>query len=505
MVVIGLDGATLDIVIPLAMAGYLPSLRDIMSQGVHGPLRSWPNTNSEAGWSSLITGCNPGQHGIYRLVMGPEGGHQPRLARAADRRKDPFWRLLSAAGLSVGVINVPLTYPVDPVNGFMLSGMHTPHRHSPGFSHPPDLADELQRHGIDYVIDVPDLPTLCYQDPQRALREAQCMVQARCDAIRYLMRTRPWDVLIAVFTVTDILQHFFWPKEGAPVEGDDWAPLRTIFQQIDAFLGDAERLIDENTTVLVVSDHGFGPARLARYCLNQLFVHLGLLSYRQGDRRPRSWLLKNLLGYGRRLVPQRIQGTLARALPRLHSRALRASDFAGVDWSHTVAYAGQHGGRVHINLAGREVEGVVAPGEYEPLREQIQDILLSLTDPATGHRVVRGVIRREDVYQGPLTDQAPDLLVEWETESVGDALCYSVGPEPIVVRLPEDSPARRAVGSHAPEGIFIARGPQIRRGATLEGACLYDIAPTILYLQGQPIPRDMDGDVLTGILTDERL
>jgi hypothetical protein len=97
------------------------------------------------------------------------------------------------------------------------------------------------------------------------------------------------------------------------------------------------------------------------------------------------------------------------------------------------------------------------------------------------------------------------LLVEWQDEAVGDALCYSVDGEPIIVRAAEDSSARRVIGGHGQEGIMIGWGPGIRRGETVEGARTYDIAPTILYLEDQPIPSDMDGDVLTGIFTDEQL
>jgi predicted AlkP superfamily phosphohydrolase/phosphomutase len=331
------------------------------------------------------------------------------------------------------------------------------------------------------------------------------MVDARSRAVLYLMRTRPWDVLLAVFTATDVLQHFFWPDEHAPVEGDEWAPLRTVYRQIDSFLDDATKLIDENTTILVVSDHGFGPAHPARQCLNQLFEQLGLLSYHESRKRPRGLWLRNLLSYGRQLAPYQIQMRLARALPRLHGRALHESRYSRIDWSQTVAYAGRYGSKIRVNLEGREAEGVVSAEEYDSTRESVRDILLNLTNPATGRRVVQAVHCSEDVYQGPYAAKAADLLVEWQDEAVGDALCYSVDGEPIIVRTPEDSSARRVTGGHGPKGIVIGWGPGIRRGETVEGARTYDIAPTILYLENQPIPSDMDGDVLTGIFTDEQL
>ena len=458
--IIGLDGATFDLIKPLALAGHLPALTRIMAQGVHGPLRAWPSMNSEAGWTSLVTGYNSGQHSIYRLVTHAQRDHS-RLATAADRKKDPFWCLLSAAGQQVGVINVPLSYPADPVNGFMLSGMHTPSVHSPGFAHPPDLRDELRRQYIDYVICVPNLDDLCHQDPQRALQAAQHMVDARSRVILHLMKTRPWDVLLAVFTVTDVLQHFFWPSEDSPVENDDWIPLRSIYQRIDTFLGDALALIDENTTVLVVSDHGFRPAHFGQECLNQLFAQLDLLHYRQGERPLKSRFLRNLLLYGRQVIPYWLQDPLARAFPRLHGRALHESEFSGIDWSHTQVFARRYGSRVYINLEEREVEGIVPAGEYDPLRQRVQDILSNLTDPATGRRVVRAVHRREDLYHGPYVDQAADLLIEWDSDVLRDSLCYRAAGTSITVQAPKEAGrGRRVTGLHH---LRASSSPAVRR------------------------------------------
>lgn len=504
--IVGLDGATFDLIEPLVQAEYLPTLARLMAHGIHGPLRAWPNMNSEAGWSSLVTGYNPGQHGIYHLATRTQRDHTWRPATAADRKSDPFWRLLSAAGQRVGIINVPLSYPADPVNGFMLSGMHTPSVHSPGFAYPPDLPEELQRQGIDYVIDVPNPADLCYRDPQRALQEAQRMVSARSRTILHLMRTRPWDVLLAVFHVTDILQHFFWPDEDGAVENDDWTPMRRIYQQIDSFLSDALALTDENTTVLLVSDHGFGRAHLGRRCLNQLLAQLGLLRYRQGGRRLKSQLLKDSLLFGRKLIPYWLQDPLARAFPRLHGRALHESEFSGIDWSHTQAFTRLYGGRVYINLEGREAEGIVPIEEYGILHERIRGILLNLTDPATGSHVVRAVYRREDVYHGPYVEQAADLLIEWDDSVLRDSLCYRVAGKSITVQSPgRRGRAKWVSGLHRPQGIFIAYGPHIKQRATVANACLYDIAPTILYLQGHPIPQDMDGKVLTDIFVEKQL
>ena len=114
--VIGLDGATFDVIAPLAGGGRLPALARLIAEGAHGPLRAWPNMNSAAAWSSIITGYNPGQHNVYHFgwAATPQRGQTFRPTTALDRTRDPFWRLLGAAGLHVGAINVPISYPADP-------------------------------------------------------------------------------------------------------------------------------------------------------------------------------------------------------------------------------------------------------------------------------------------------------------------------------------------------------------------------------------------------------
>jgi predicted AlkP superfamily phosphohydrolase/phosphomutase len=502
VLIIGLDGATFDLIGPWARAGYLPALAKLMAQGAHGPLRAWPNLNSAVAWTSMVTGYNPGQHGIYDFGDAvPQRDHKWHPVTAADRAQDPFWRLLSTAGQHVGIINVPISYPADSVEGFMLSGMDAPGDYSPGFAHPPDLLDELRHQGIDYILEVSSLGVASHRAPHRLPRSVQHMVDARARTVLHLMKNRPWDVLMAVFVATDRVQHFFWPTGAVSPEHDDWAPIRQLYQQIDAHLARMLEHIDGNTTVLIVSDHGFGPVRSIHRCLNPLFARLGLLHYSRGSGRVRGKLLRTLLLNGRRIIPQRLQLPLAQAFPGLHLLALSEYRYAGVEWSQTQVFATF--GAIHVNLRGRQPEGIVAPEDYHPLRERVRDILLDLTDPTNDRHLVRAVHRREDVYHGPFLERAPDLLIEWEGETAQDALSYRVRGKPVVVQAPKQVGARKRLpGEHRSQGILIAWGPDIKSGATVAGATLYDVAPTILHLQGQPIPRDMDGKVLTDLFAE---
>jgi predicted AlkP superfamily phosphohydrolase/phosphomutase len=503
-IIIGLDGATFDLIDPLVEAGELPTLKRIMSEGVRGILETWPNTNSAAAWSSMITGYNSGQHGVFHFgeaISRPGVAWRP--VTAIDRKKDPFWRLLSTAGKSVGVINVPITYPVDKINGFMLAGMDTPGLSSAGFAHPSDLRNELSKHGINYIIDVPNLGVASKRDPHHLPASVEPMIEARCRTVFHLMRSRPWDVLMAVFVATDRVQHYFWPRNLSAVHSPDWNPVRRVYRMIDGFLAELLPQMDAETTLLLVSDHGFGPVLGAKRELNRLFERLGLLRYRPGGERLSSRMLGYILATGRRFIPEMLQDRLARAMPALHMRAVNQHRFSGVDWPATQVFAGPHGGRVSINLKGRETHGTVSPEDYRSIREQTRDILLSLTDATSGERVVRNVRRGEEVYRGPYASNAADLLIEWNDRVLRNTLCYTADGTRIVIASSPRKALNSWSGTHRRQGIFIARGPHINSGVNVTGANIYDVAPTVLYLQNHPVPEDLDGKVLTDIFKDE--
>jgi len=504
--IIGLDGATFDIIKPMVQAGRLPTFANLMSQGAQGPLKAWPNLNSAAAWSSIVTGYNPGMHGVHDFGSAPpQRGYTWHPMTALDRKKDPFWRLLSAKGKKVNIINVPISYPADPINGFMLAGMDTPGLSSHGFAHPPELQDELSRQGIDYIIDVPNLGDLSRKHPDRLPFEVRKMVEARSRTVLYLMK-KPWDAFMAVFVALDRVQHYYWPKGEFSLGKREWAPIRETYQLIDSFLGEVLTQVDQDTTLLLVSDHGFGSILGANRLLNRLFAKLGLLYFRQGQNPLQGRLLKALLLYGRRYIPYRLQYPLSRTFRKLHIQAVSESMFAGIDWSRTQAFASPHGGRVFINLKGRQPEGTVSPEDYHPLREKIRGILQNLIDPTTGIHVIKGVHLREDIFHGPYSDPAGDLMIEWNIEAIGSALSSPTPDYQTSVSLSKDLRFFQGwTGAHRPFGIFIAYGPQIKKGKIISTANQYDITPTLLYLQDHPIPNDMDGKVLTDIFTEDYL
>ena len=152
---------------------------------------------------------------------------------------------------------------------------------------------------------------------------------------------------------------------------------------------------------------------------------------------------------------------------------------------------------ININLQGRQPQGVVPPGDYEALRDRIIRDIQQVKDPRSGERIVLRVYKREELYDGPFIERAPDIIV-WCTD------LYREGPfaqGPIVSEVPFDELVQVS-GAHDDQGIFLAKGPHLAKGKTVYDANLIDMTPTILHAMELPVPSDMDGHVLQEIFSD---
>ncbi|NQT19596.1 MAG: alkaline phosphatase family protein [Planctomycetes bacterium] len=402
VMIIGIDGATFDLIGPWAERGYLPNIAELMRDGCTGVLRSTLTPNTCPAWKSLSTGMNPGRLGVFDWRNKIYGSYDVDLVDPGTIKGRDLWNLLGATGRKVAVVGVPMTYPPRPVNGVMLTGMLTPT--GADFAYPAELAREIEDHVGEYRLD----PAVVSMPTEDELFEDQNKITiSRFEVLRYLLeRERSggdgYDFVMVVFTAADRLQHLFWPPAGTL----DHVVLKA-YQQIDWAIAQIRLLAGPDTTVVLMSDHGF--SRLRRLIhVNQLFADMGLLAANNHGGR----LLQRL-----RITRQSI-GRLARALGLEQIRA-QVPDAArqmlpvgrfGLDMARTTAYSWS-AGEVFINLRGREPHGIVEPGdEYEALRSRIIDALENLTD--ANRRLNIRVFRREEVFTGEHVREAPDLMVD---------------------------------------------------------------------------------------------
>jgi predicted AlkP superfamily phosphohydrolase/phosphomutase len=493
VLVIGLDGATFRTLGPWAAAGELPELARLMAAGCHGELRSTFPPLTPPAWSSFMTGKNPGKHGVFSFRrLAARAYRSGDLITANHLRARTLWEIVGEAGRQIGAINVPPSYPVRAVNGFMVACLMAPSGDGEVI-YPAELRPLL---GENYEISIEPPRQLLPSEP--AYRE-QCLAylgrlrrlaEQRLAVTLRLMRERPWDLLSVVFYEPDRVQHFFWshlaasgpvgvrPEVVAEIAGE----ARAIFRQLDQAIGELVHAAGPEVVTFVVSDHGFGPAPERFVYVNRWLADHGWLRIRP------TWRWR------RRLV---------RRLPaRLRARYDTVENVF-VDWSRTRAWCEVMETRsagVWLNVRGRQPEGRVQPGaEYETVRDHIRRGLSELRED--GRPVFALVARREDVYQGPLTELAPDLCLY---AAPGHGLMFN-GLRPELRARSTFAPFVEYgfTGAHEPAGIYVVAGSGVAPLGRQADAPIEALAPTILCLLGLPVPDGMDAAPLLGVLTPE--
>ncbi len=320
-----------------------------------------------------------------------------------------------------------------------------------------------------------------------------------------------YGLFIMVVGATDRAHHDWWmyidPTHPAyqPEEAKRYGHLiQETYQIADECVGKFLAAIDDDTTVIIMSDHGGGAHPAYYFNTNYVLRTLNLL-------KPSAKAMKKKGGFRdafkqfyrtriRRIpslekIYRRLPQGLKKIATELDSQTMMNLD--AIDWKLTKAYRFPMYPPVEgimINVAGRQPEGCVQAGEeYETIRTRILEEVRNLRDPRTGEPIVLEAYRREELYHGERIEMAPDIILVTQD-------CYKGGTsiDELVSNVPLDVLTKLS-GVHRMDGIFFAQGPHIRRNTKIERAELMNIAPTILYTLGMPIPSDMDGKPMSAI------
>ncbi len=505
VLVIGLDGVPLTLVEPWIAAGHLPNMAKLTTAGAVGLLRSTIPPTSGPAWSSFATGKGPGKTNIYDFLYRQSGTYSFPPVNASRRDGKSLWRILSEHGKRVGVVNVPISYPVEPVDGFLVSGWLTPYT-AKDFTYPSSLFQELRDHVGDYHI----YPQETFDERSRDayLAASARFLERTLEANLYLMRRSAWDFYMTVVFDTDRVLHQMWhyldPSHPWRKDRDDLSgQVLGYFKQVDDAVGRMVREAGDDALTILMSDHGMGAAHYF-ILLNLWLLQEGLLVLKNGAL---TRLKRALFDLGFHLVNIHKVANRLGLSKHAEYKAGYFTDrilkevflsFNDVDWSRSKAYSyGRHLGNVYLNVRGREPHGIVEPGsEYEEVRAEIAERARRFVHPYTRAPVVGEVLRREDVYHGPHLDEAPDLiLVQRDPRDIFFGLS-DFGSNAIA------QPVYRYSGMHRDHGLLVAHGTGVQPG-TVHGAEIVDLAPTILYAMGIPVPRDMDGKVLTELFRSD--
>ncbi len=452
--VIGLDCAAPGLVFDRYRTD-LPTLAHLMDVASIGRMRSCDPPITIPAWMVMSTSKSPGRLGLYgfRHRKGPsytEGW----IANSKSIREPAIWHVIGEAGGQVVLVGVPPGYPPLPVPGHQISCFITPGRDRP-YTHPASLRDEIEGLVGEYLFDI----EFRVDDRDKLLSELYLMTERRLQVIRHLLTTKPWEYFHWVEIGVDRLHHAFWkfadPAHPKYLPGNRYeSVIRDYYRYLDNAIGDLLTLLDDDTLVLVVSDHG-AKAMKGAFCVNEWLIREGYLTLRS---RPAA------------VVPL---------------------EKADIDWSRTRAWGwGGYYARIFFNVWGRESEGIVAPDEVDALRDELSDRLTAILD-SDGRPMATRVLRPETLYR-ELRGDPPDLMVYFDDLSWRSA--GTIGYDTLYLSENDTGPDDAV---HDYDGIFILYDPRSPVRRELGTVDILDVAPTLLSLMGLPVPADMEGTPLT--------
>ncbi|MGQ9811097.1 MAG: alkaline phosphatase family protein [bacterium] len=508
-IILGLDGASLDVLVPLAKQGYLPNIASLMENGVWGVLTTVIPPGTAPAWTSIITGLDPSNHGVFDLIVRAKDSYSLAFHNRRSIKARFAWDLIGEQGGKVLVLNVPMTYPPSPLNGLLVCGFLTPPS-AEEKSYPRGLFDEILSIAPGYKI-VPS------QTPREGritsfLNEIHDVLDIKLDVFRNLLRRDDWAFVMQVISETDFLQHGIWHLLDPThpyydqAEAEKHRPkIIEIYQVIDRLIGELSQ--SEDHSLFIVSDHGHGP--LTEFIhLNNLLLKASLMKVKHN---PISWLryllfragftplnvyrLVSLLGIDRYF--KKVRWTEA-GYSQLKSMFF---SFGDIDWRRTKAYAISGGlfGQLYINLKGRERCGVVDLEDYERARAEVASTLLGFSVPKRG-TIFAKWIKREEIYKGRNFSEAPDFFILPSDPKIGIFGDFEFSSNKLIERAP-----RGISSQHRMEGVFMAKSPILKKGLRFDKVEAVDVTPMVLYSMGLAIPKGLDGKIHKEIIQDDYL
>jgi predicted AlkP superfamily phosphohydrolase/phosphomutase len=471
---IGLDGATFTILDPLMENGTMPFLRDFVAQGVRARLRSTPNPLTPPAWISMITGRSPGNHGIFDFIWAEQrkADHYFTLYNFRDIRCETLWSMVSRQQGRVGSLNFTMMSPPPQVSGYIVPGLVS-WKHMRRNVYPREIYSELQslpgfnvkELAWDFDLEKKAERGIPEEEYENWIRFHIRRERQWFEILRYLMIHHPCDLTAILFDGIDKILHMGWrfldseisSLELSAAERSTRELCLEYFRELDSFVKEIVTLAGPEARIFVASDHGFGPSRFV-FRANTWLHEQGYLTWKDFDDLDEK--------------------------DRESARRLVDKHFVLLDWERTTAYARTvTSNGIYIRVAQRPGEPGVPVDQYESFRKELMDKLFDVRVPESGERAIQKILTREEAFPGDHNEQAPDLTLVMADYSFISIL----NKTPAVARRPH------ADGTHYPEGVFVAAGKGIRKGAHAQQLSILDVAPALLYSLGLGIPLDFEG------------
>jgi predicted AlkP superfamily phosphohydrolase/phosphomutase len=491
ILIIGLDGGTWDILHSAMDFGYMPFLKSLLNDGISGVLKSTMPPITPAAWGSFQTGLNPGKHGVFDFGVWDKRTKKLRII-SSNYLPKTIWEILSENDKRVGVINVPMTYPPRKVNGCMVSdGLLTPSLES-DFTYPKSLKKELLNEVKNYSffkLENIIKEFQAYNNLEEFVDSMASITKMRAKAAKYLLSKYKFDLFVVHFQAVDVIQHPLWGymKENHPLfdkKKRDYI-FSHFYKELDNSLMEIREVFKENQgdkfITLIISDHGFQTHKKRFNLANWLYKE-GLLKINE-----KAFKKPLLISLIQKIDVLNIRGKLSPEIKNKVAEYLIKPESINERfiWSETKAFSSGRSTWGFIYILDNDKNGLK---ETEKL---IKKKLSEVRDPDSGTPIVKNIYNREELYKGNRLEAIPDIIVE---PNDGYSFTGSYIPDEGLFHNvnPKDD---FHIGMHHRDGIIIAQGEDIITGRALINAQITDIAPTILYYLGIPIPRNIDGKV----------
>jgi predicted AlkP superfamily phosphohydrolase/phosphomutase len=495
LLVIGLDGV--DFRYLDQFAEDLPHITKIRNQGVEASLRSTHPPWTGSAWPSMYTGQGPSYHGVYDFFNYSDAyPDEATIVSRNDVKAPAIWNYFSEIGLKSIVLNVPMTHPAEEINGVLIPGYLAP---SDADGYPNGIRDEISEElGETYRI---------YSESEtnentNQISDFEALINSRAEAAEYLLRTREWDFAFIQVQKTDTVFHNSSSKQD----------FKRMYKAADDLIGQIVSISEPDLDVILVSDHGMGPTTGKKIYINEFLsdnefiettsdpTNLALSRVKNKDETDSNavpWLTQLTTVLKKIGVdPVRVYQTaerlgIADRLLYYLPTSVKQSLAEGVDWRESKAYCRRTSEQgIRINLEKRDPDGTVSSEEYDQVRNELIQLLEGL-ETDSGAPLFELVCPREQVYHGPYTPQACDVL--FRTTEMNHEISTNFHGRTM-------SPINSH--NHKKDGVFIARGPTINQQWEKSQMSLIDVAPILFSLLGIPIPNRLDGSIPNGLLSN---
>lgn len=427
--VLSIDGLPYSLMEEAFARGVMPHFQKLVDADGAISMNSVIPVISSVAWATFSTGVNPAKHGIFGFVD-RDLDLQYKILTSSENRAASLWKRLNQAGKRVIAINVPGTFPPEAIDGILIGDFISPSIEKA--AHPQELIPLLRE--LNYIIDAD--PLLAQTDRAAFMDELFAALRARDELTFRLLQQEDWDFFMLHVMETDRINHFYWNAKS-DTEDEFQDEFWEFYRRVDDLIGRLDAELDKNTELVILSDHGFCGIDFD-VDINSYLVECGFASFRQ-DSKSLSDLDSSSRAYS--LVP----------------------------------------GRIYLNLDGRERRGSVAPSEAAALKAEIKHALFELKEPVSGFPVIEQIWAREELYDGPLIEQAADLIAHPRRNF---DLKAGVGSSPIFQKSTRS-------GMHTfDEAFLFARGRTLSK---IEHGSILDVTPTLFDLLGLGIPAKLEG------------